>query len=223
MTDFLPGAPYNPRKISPEKLADLGRAMKEFGDLGGIVYNVRTKQLIGGHQRVENFNPDRAIEKTEHADATGTVAIGYVIEGGIRWAYREVDWPEEREIAANIAANRHGGEWDIPKLKELLVSLDDGGSDLSLSGFDEKALEELMAWEAPDLKSDPGEADDEATLKTISFRVTEAQEAMIEGAVEKAIGEEKGDEGGTDDLRGLALYRIAEKYLKSGILGRVFR
>lgn len=40
--------PHNPRQISDEALAMLRKAMAEFGDLSGIVYNQRTKDEIRG-------------------------------------------------------------------------------------------------------------------------------------------------------------------------------
>jgi hypothetical protein len=51
----LKPAGYNPRKISKEKLAALKKSLEEFGDLSGIVYNSRTRTLIGGHQRIKNL------------------------------------------------------------------------------------------------------------------------------------------------------------------------
>ena len=42
----LKPAPYNPRKISDKKLEMLGKSMTEFGDLSGIVRNVKTGNLI---------------------------------------------------------------------------------------------------------------------------------------------------------------------------------
>jgi ParB-like chromosome segregation protein Spo0J len=37
----LKAAPYNPRTITEEKLAALGKSMKEFGDLSGVNYSRR--------------------------------------------------------------------------------------------------------------------------------------------------------------------------------------
>ena len=53
----LSPASYNPRKISPEQLKALGDALKVFGDLGGIVRNRKTGNLVGGHQRVKSLDP----------------------------------------------------------------------------------------------------------------------------------------------------------------------
>lgn len=143
----LEPAPYNPRRITDEKLAALGRSMARFGDLSGIVFNRRTGRVVGGHQRLKHLPPDAAVTITERLDRPnkqGTVALGYVDWQGERWTYREVDWSEEDEKAANIAANKHGGEWDIPKLEDLLAELDAGGYDLGLLGFDEQELQRLL-------------------------------------------------------------------------------
>jgi len=115
----LKPAGYNPRKISPEKLAALKKSLEEFGDLSGIVFNVRTQTVIGGHQRVKNMDPSWKIIKKPRTDKTGTTAAGYVETPHGRLTYREVDWPEIKEKQANIAANQHGGEFDDDLLNIL--------------------------------------------------------------------------------------------------------
>lgn len=138
----LKPAGYNPRKISPEKLAALKKSLEEFGDLSGIVYNVRTQTVIGGHQRIKNMDPSWKIIKKPHTDKTGTTAAGYVETPHGRLIYREVDWPEEKEKMANIAANQHGGEFDDDLLKELLdnMKLADPELDIELIGFDDDEM-----------------------------------------------------------------------------------
>ena len=143
ISDLTPAA-YNPRKITDKQLAMLGKAMREFGDLSGIVRNIHTRNLVGGHQRVKQFDPSWPIFKQAHTDKTGTVAIGYIETPFGRWSYREVDWPEKKEAAANVAANQHGGEFDMPKLKEIIISLDDGSIDTELLGFNSHELELMM-------------------------------------------------------------------------------
>ena len=131
-------AKHNPRKISEKKLGMLGKAMREFGDLSGIIFNRQTGDLIGGHQRIKHLRPEWAIEKKEFQDDLGTVAQGFIKTPFGDWVYREVDWPEKKEKAAMIAANQHGGEFDIPMLDEILADLDDVHSELM--GFSEEDL-----------------------------------------------------------------------------------
>jgi len=132
--DLMP-ASYNPRKITDKQLGMLKKSMAEYGDLSGIVVNVKTGNMVGGHQRVKNLDPSWPIVKQPHKDKTGTVSLGYIETPGGRWTYREVSWAEKKEVAANIAANQHGGEFDMPKLKDIIINLDDGAMDMELIGF----------------------------------------------------------------------------------------
>jgi len=163
--DLRPAA-YNPRKITEWKLQALGKAMKEFGDLSGVIRNVRTGSLIGGHQRLKHFDPAWKIAKEKHEDNVGTVAQGYIETPFGRWTYREVDWGLEKEKAANIAANEHGGEFDLPALSELLIELDTGAFDMDLVGFSPEELENLLAGYRTagdgEVKEDDFDADAEA-------------------------------------------------------------
>ncbi|CAK9250661.1 unnamed protein product [Sphagnum jensenii] len=63
---------------------------------------------------------------------------------GERFAYREVYWDENREKAANLAANKGAGEWDLPQLSTWLkdLSVPDLDFDLGLTMFDEDELKE---------------------------------------------------------------------------------
>lgn len=139
----LKDAPYNPRRITHDQLERLGKAMEEFGDLSGIVVNVRTGLIVSGHQRRKRLDPEWEIKKEAMTDKTGTVAIGHVVTPWGLWTYREVDWPEKKERLANIAANKHGGAFDEDRIAEELVALDDGETDMDLTGFDADELKEM--------------------------------------------------------------------------------
>lgn len=141
----LAANPKNPRTVTPDKLKALKKAIEEFGDLSGIVFNRKTGQLVGGHQRTNVLDAASAIEITKKYSKptrTGTVAEGHVTSRGERYAYREVAWDKHREIAANVAANKGAGEWDLPQLAEWLKELGsfDVDFDLSLTMFDPKEL-----------------------------------------------------------------------------------
>lgn len=64
----LRAALYNPRKITDAQLVALKKAMREYGDLSGIVVNRRTGHLVGGHQRVKGFDPAWPITSAPHPD-----------------------------------------------------------------------------------------------------------------------------------------------------------
>ncbi len=144
LSDLTPNA-HNPRTITDAKLKQLKAALLEFGDLSGIVYNRNTRQLVGGHQRRKILPPTAKLAITKSFDKPsrcGTVAVGYIDLDGERYAYREVHWDVHRERAANIAANKGAGEWDLPQLTEWMKSLSsfDVDFDISLTMFDPKEL-----------------------------------------------------------------------------------
>lgn len=124
-------------------------SLSQFGDLGGVVFNRVTSQLVGGHQRVAAFTSRGDVEVTidrayDTPTATGTVAEGAFEIDGERFSYREVDWPEHKEMAANIAANRGAGDWSFDKLTEIFNELDANNFDLDLTMFDEGERDKLL-------------------------------------------------------------------------------
>ena len=52
IADLAP-APYNPRQISEEALAGLGTSVDRFGLVEPVVWNRRTGNVVGGHQRLK--------------------------------------------------------------------------------------------------------------------------------------------------------------------------
>ncbi len=94
----LKGAPWNPRAISDAAHAGLRVSMSEFGDIAGIVWNERTGHLVAGHQRVAGL-------KKNHDGGLKLEDGAIVTPDGARFPVRIVDWDEDRERAANVAAN----------------------------------------------------------------------------------------------------------------------
>jgi ParB-like chromosome segregation protein Spo0J len=98
------GAEYNPRKrLGPDdrQFKALVQSIDEYGFVEPIIYNKRTKNIVGGHQRYEVLQ------------AKGVKEIEVVV----------VDLTLEKEKALNIALNRITGEWDQTKLAQLLDEL----------------------------------------------------------------------------------------------------
>lgn len=168
----LKANPKNPRKISADKLAQLAESMAEFGDLSGIVFNRKSGNTVGGTQRTKNLHESAEVVFTKEykkPTRTGTVALGYILQEGERFAYREVSWGPKKETAATIAANKNAGEWDRDKLTELFRGLS-GGIDfnLDLTMFDQYERAEFFPQKTP-TKTDDGEDDglDESPSKLI--------------------------------------------------------
>lgn len=138
----LKSNPRNPRVISKQRLSSLKSSLEKFGDLGGFVFNRRSGMLVGAHQRTRVLPPSATIEKTDCERTTvGTVALGYVVVDGERYAYREVDWDTKTEAEAMIAANKHRGEWSASLLQQIISETPN--LDLAVTGFDIPELEEL--------------------------------------------------------------------------------
>lgn len=160
--DSLTPAPWNPRTISTHDFEALKKSILRFGDLSGIVKNIYTGNLVGGHQRLEAFkqtvNPKIVIaERFDKPTRAQTVALGYVIIEGERFGYREVAWPLEYEKAANIAANRIQGEFNTDQLAEVMASI---GPELqALTGHDDAEIAKLLdqVGELPEDDREPDE------------------------------------------------------------------
>jgi DNA modification methylase len=127
----LKAAEYNPRSITPDALKGLGYSLEEFGDLSGIVFNKQTGNLVCGHQRVKALQ-----------EKYGNVPIedNILQANGHIFLIRIVNWPRDKEIAANIAANSPTIQGDFTEeLQGLLDEVEQGWPEL----FDELQFENL--------------------------------------------------------------------------------
>ena len=123
--DMLNPAPYNPRKdLKPgdAEYENLRRAIDEFGYVEPIVWNKRTGNIVGGHQRF------KVLRDLGYAEVECVV----------------LDIDELREKALNVALNKINGAWDETKLAELLGDLDASDFDVTLTGFDMDEIATLM-------------------------------------------------------------------------------
>lgn len=115
----LDPAPYNPRTISKEAMAGLTASLRRFGLVQPIVWNKRSKQIVGGHQRRDALI-DHGIEEAD-------VLV--------------VDLDPMDEKALNVALNNPGiaGEF-TDDLQDLLIEL----KEKSPEAFTDLLLEELL-------------------------------------------------------------------------------
>lgn len=181
-------AEYNPREATQDDLNRLRQTLEYYGDLSGIVLNIRTDTIVGGHQRQKLLNPAWKIDKKPHTDKTGTVAIGYVDtpEFG-RLNYREVDWDLKKEMGANLAANEGAGDWVFSKRLDMLEELDTGGFDMNLTGHSPEQLERLFTWTQ----------DDDARLSSL-FKKDEAGDDSDDDGSGSGDGADSTDNSGGD-------------------------
>ena len=152
--------PYhnNPRQISKKQHERLTHTLSKLGDLSGIVHNLETDEVIGGNQRMTVFTDGtpEIVETYDKPDEQGTVAHGFIVWKGHKFAYRQVRWDEATAREANIAANLGGGDWDWDNLsgwdaKELIDWGFDGETVKDWSR-DIAGLNELLGSEVPDFQ-----------------------------------------------------------------------
>ena len=97
----LNAAHYNPRiDIEPgmPEWEKLQRSIEEFGNVEPIVWNSRTGNVVGGHQRL-------AVLKAMGYDAVPCSVV-------------DLDDAEEKLL--NVALNKIKGQWDYDKLEDIL-------------------------------------------------------------------------------------------------------
>ena len=120
----LKAAAYNPRKdLQPDdaEYKKLRRSIEEFGYIEPIIWNERTGNIVGGHQRLKVL-----LEQ-------GTEDIECVV----------VDLDDHDEKILNVLLNKVKGRWDIGKLADLLQELDEAGG-MEVTGFEDWELQSLL-------------------------------------------------------------------------------
>jgi DNA modification methylase len=120
----LKPAQYNPRlDLKPEdsEYQKIKTSITEFGYIDPLIVN-SDFTVIGGHQRL------KVLIELGHKEIDCIV----------------VNVDKTKEKALNLALNKISGDWDLPKLKDLLQEIDTGEFDIEITGFDEKEIEDLM-------------------------------------------------------------------------------
>lgn len=147
ITDLIP-ADYNPRKdLKPgdPDYEKLKRSMHEFGYVDPIIWNQQTGHVVGGHQRLKILQ-DEGIQEAECV---------------------VVSLDDEKEKTLNIALNKISGDWDKDKLALLMTDLQASDLDVSLTGFDENEISDLLGT-ADDTHDDDFDVDSELNKSTFS-------------------------------------------------------
>jgi len=215
--DDLHENPNNPRTLSNHDGNALATSLKEFGDLSGIVYNVRTDRLVGGHQRAKTFKKLGGkssvviTQRFAEPNSVGTTAVGYLTYNGEFYAYREVDWDEPREMSANVAANRISGDWEFEKLSNVNTFLEQAGGDyLRLTGQTNEEINKLK-----NLGSEPEQQTPDDGFIHLSFQLTKEQAVFVQEALDNI---KAGDWFIPDEqnisIEGNALAGLARKHLE---------
>ena len=150
----LKPAAYNPRRdLQPgePEYDRLKKIIDRFDLVEPLVWNKRTGNLVGGHQRLKILR------------ARGDKKVQAVV----------VDLELQEEKALNIALNKATGDWDFPKLTDLLQELKSSDFDIEFAGFDSVAFDRLL--NGPQLNNPDGSAGD----------FTEHYDVVVECATEQ--------------------------------------
>lgn len=112
-------APYNPRRISDKSLTGLSASIERFGLVQPIVWNERTKHIVGGHQRLKVIQ--------ERGEKECDVVV--------------VDLDESEEKALNVSLNNPHicGEW-TEDLEKLLAEI----REITPDAYDDLLLDALL-------------------------------------------------------------------------------
>lgn len=140
----LKPAEYNPRKeLTPEdaEYQKIKKSIETFGYVDPIIVN-QDGTIIGGHQRCKVL-----------------LDLGYTEAEVVVLNLNKND-----EKALNVALNKITGEWDNLKLKNLLVELDLGDYDISVTGFDNQELDGLIELTSVEPEATDDHFNEEAAL-----------------------------------------------------------
>lgn len=150
--DQIHGAPYNPRTIGDEEKRRLEGILKKHGLVEPLIWNKRTGNLVGGHQRISILDK---LYGTKNYPMT--VAVVDVDEAG------------EKEL--NIALNnpRAQGEYDIERLTEMIKT---PGLEAEGMGYSTSDLQRMFGTDVLVARSADGDVRelDELSQKLDKFR-----------------------------------------------------
>lgn len=136
--DKINPAAYNPRvDLQPgdPEYEKLRRSIEEFGYIDPIIWNQRTGNMVGGHQRFKIL----------------------LARGDTEVAVSVLDLDTEKEKLLNIALNKVSGHWDDEALARLLDELQAAGAELELTGFEPEEVDRLLAEFAEPLPDQLGD------------------------------------------------------------------
>lgn len=178
----LVAADYNPRKaLTPEdsEYQKIKRSIEEFGYVDPIIIN-EDGTIIGGHQRCTVLKD------------LGYEEVDVVV----------VSLDKQREKALNIALNKITGEWDEIKLKDLLLDLDLGDYDISITGFESGELTELVDRLAIEPEAIDDDFDESEALEQVYLPKTKLGDVWKLGRHRLMCGDSTSQEDVTTLMKG---------------------
>ena len=129
-------APYNPRTITPQKMASLKGSILKHGLVLNLVVQKKGMVLIGGHQRVKAMR-----ELCKEKDWT--------LPEQVQTTVLDVDDATAKQL--NIALNNIEGDFDPYKLGEIFADIRDSMTldDVVATGFGAEEIDAMMKLISP--------------------------------------------------------------------------
>lgn len=153
----IKNADYNPRLMDKDAQRRLKRGIKEHGLVQPVVWNRRTGNLVGGHQRLKQLD---ALERNEDYSLTVSVI--------------DVSPREEAEVNVQLNNPSMQGSWDFDKLADMSEDFDLSFDDMGFSDMDVDLLFDgddrfSKLYDTPDVEEAKG-------------KLQEVKESRAEGA-----------------------------------------
>lgn len=114
-------APYNPRTESKEVVSSLLKNFKKVGFLGGIIWNKKTSNIVGGHKRIQALD-----------------ILNKYIEGNdydVKVEMIDVDIKIEKSQNIYLNNKKYQAKTDYEKLSVIIKDID-----LDIAGIDEEEI-----------------------------------------------------------------------------------
>lgn len=155
----LKDAPYNPRVMQEEARRDLKANIERVGLVESLVWNKRSGNLVGGHQRISILD---SLMGTDN----------YLVPVNV------VDMDDKTEKEQNIALNNENltGDWDLAKLGSMFKG---GEVEIPHTGFSPAQCYQMFG--------DNPMTEQPAQLEALAAQMREARERynQIKGAIRK--------------------------------------
>ena len=154
--------PKNPRWMPDQQAEALVASLNSFGVVEPVILNIRTNQVVGGHQRIMA------------APAAGITSLPVVL----------VDLEPARETALNLLLNKVRGDWDYDKLAIVLADLDP--ADLIATGFTDSEVDSIVGSFSDD--TDIAQVEDSGVIEEIRNRTEEEVRVAFEATEKLQFG-----------------------------------
>ena len=159
----IKNAPYNPRQIDRDSAQRLRKSIQEHGLVDLPIWNKRTGNLVGGHQRISQLD---ALEKSKDYELMVNVV--------------DIDEREEAKLNAKLNNADLQGDWDFQKLADMAEEF---AIDFEDMGFSDETVD--LMFDGDDRFSALLDNDDVNGVMSDMGEIKAARERMREENAEK--------------------------------------